>query len=104
MLPDRVPFEFPRKAVPAHFKRSSVLICFWREADDVRVLLTKRAASLRGHPGQMSFPGGRLEEGEDWVEAALRESEEEVALARDRVEVLGRLDDAWTEPGHQAVA
>jgi 8-oxo-dGTP pyrophosphatase MutT (NUDIX family) len=99
----RDPFCFPAPAVPSSFERSSVLICFWRERDDVRVLLTERAASLRRHPGQMSFPGGRLEAGEDWVDGALRETEEEVGLARDRVEVLGRLDDAWSGSGHLLV-
>lgn len=102
-LARRAPFEFPRTAVPTHFKHSSVLICFWRGAAGLHVLLTKRAASLRGHPGQMSFPGGRLEEGETWTEAALRETEEEVGLSRDRVEVLGRLDDAWSGAGHLIV-
>lgn len=102
-LDRRDSFRFPTHAVPASFERSSVLICFWRERDDVRVLLTERAASLRQHPGQMSFPGGRLEAGEDWIEGALRETEEEVGLARDRVEVLGRLDDAWSGSGHLLV-
>ena len=69
----------------------------------MRVLLTERAASLRRHPGQMSFPGGRLEPGEDWVDGALRETEEEVGLARERIEVLGRLDDAWSGSGHLLV-
>ncbi len=99
----REPFLFPADDVPEHFKRSSVLLCFWRQDRDLRVLLTKRAATLRGHPGQMSFPGGRLEDGEDWVTGALRETEEEVGIPRNRVEVLGRLDDAWSGAGHLLV-
>jgi hypothetical protein len=51
----------------------------------------------------MAFPGGRLEEGEDWVAAALRETEEEVGIPCDRIEVLGRLDDAWSGAGHLLV-
>ncbi|MAG31175.1 MAG: hypothetical protein CL908_09850 [Deltaproteobacteria bacterium] len=102
-LADRDPFLIPRDVIPPHFNRSSVLICFWRDAADLRVLFTKRAESLRGHPGQMSFPGGRLEKGESRVEAALRESEEEVGLSATRVEVLGRLDDAWSGAGHLLV-
>ncbi len=99
----REPFRFPSESVPDSFKRSSVLICFWREASDLHVLLTKRATSLRGHPGQMSFPGGRLEDGEDWIAGALRETEEEVGIPRARIEILGRLDDAWSGAGHLLV-
>ena len=99
----REPFVFSRSDVPAGFQDSSVLLLFWREADDLRVLLTRRAAHLRGHPGQMAFPGGRLEPGEGPVEAALRETEEEVGLSPQSIEVLGRLDDAWSGAGHRLV-
>ncbi len=58
------------------------------------VLLTERSSDLRHHPGQIAFPGGRVEEGDrDVVEAALRETEEEIGLSREYVEVLGFLDD-----------
>jgi 8-oxo-dGTP pyrophosphatase MutT (NUDIX family) len=102
-LAHRDPFLFPAAEVPDHFRRSSVLIGFWREDSDLRVILTKRAATLSGHPGQMSFPGGTLEPGEDWGAAALRETEEEVGLPRRSIEVLGRLDDAWSGAGHLLV-
>lgn len=103
ILAQRSPYHFPRDEVPEHFRRSSVLICFWREEADLRVILTKRAATLSGYPGQMSFPGGKLEPGETWSEAAIRETEEEVGVPRDQVEVLGRLDDAWSGAGHLLV-
>lgn len=96
-------FVFGTDEVPAHFVRASVLICFWQDAEDVRVLMTRRAATLRGHPGQMSFPGGKLEAGEDWSGGALRETEEEVGIPRETVRVLGRLDDAWSGSGHWLV-
>jgi 8-oxo-dGTP pyrophosphatase MutT (NUDIX family) len=99
-LSERRPYLFPRTEVPDHFRSSSVLICFWRDDGNVRVILTKRAETLSGHPGQMSFPGGRLEPGEDFVTAAVRETEEEVGVPRDAVDVLGRLDDAWSGAGH----
>lgn len=111
LLAHRPPFEFPAGAIPEDFHQSSVLIAFWRDPEpeaagalgDLRVLLTKRAETLSGHPGQMSFPGGRLEPGETWAEGALRETEEEVGIARTSVEVLGRLDDAWSGAGHHLV-
>lgn len=96
-------FTFPEEDVPDDFKRSAVLLAFWRERDDVAVLMTKRAATLRGHPGMMAFPGGRLEDGETWVEGALRETEEEVGIAADSVEILGRLDEAWSGSRHRLV-
>ena len=102
-LETRPVFVFPDGEIPSDFRRSSVLLCFWRDAAEIRVLFTKRASTLRGNPGQMAFPGGRLEEGEDWVEAALRETEEEVGLDRGHVEVLGRLDDAWSGSRYQLV-
>lgn len=96
-------FRFPKEEVPGDFARSAVLLAFWREGDDVAVLLTKRSANLRGHPGMMAFPGGRLEGGETWVEGALRETEEEVGIAPGAVEVLGRLDEAWSGSRHRLV-
>lgn len=96
-------FSFPDEQVPADFGRSAVLLPFWREGDEVAVLMTRRAMSLRGHPGMMSFPGGRLEADETWAEAALRETEEEVGIPREAVEVLGRLDDAWSGSRHWLV-
>lgn len=96
-------FRFPEEVVPRDFERSAVLLSFWREVDDVAVLLTKRSATLRRHPGMMAFPGGRLEDGETWIEGALRETEEEVGIAPDSIEVLGRLDDAWSGSRHRLV-
>jgi 8-oxo-dGTP pyrophosphatase MutT (NUDIX family) len=74
---------------PAH---ASVLIPLVMRDDAVQVLLTRRTAHLRDHAGQISFPGGRAEEHDaDAVATALRETEEEVGLAQDHVEVIGAL-------------
>ena len=60
--------------------------------EDGRVILTKRSSSLSQHPGQVAFPGGRIEDSDaDAVAAALREAWEEIALPPDAVEVLGQL-------------
>lgn len=95
-LATREAFRFPLEAVPAHYRRAAVLIPFWEEAGTVRVLLTRRAGRMSRHAGEVAFPGGLLEGGESWEEAALREADEEVGLAAEEVEVLGRLDDAWS--------
>jgi 8-oxo-dGTP pyrophosphatase MutT (NUDIX family) len=55
------------------------------------VVLIRRAAHLRANPGEIAFPGGRIEPGEMPLQAALREAEEEVALNCDGLEVLGEL-------------
>jgi len=64
------------------------------------VLLTRRTDTLRHHAGQIAFPGGRLDPGEDAVVAALREAEEEIALPRAQVQVIGAVDRYRTVTGY----
>lgn len=64
------------------------------------VLLTQRTAHLRDHASQISFPGGRVEAHDlSPIDTALRETEEEIGLARDRIEVLGFLPEYRTGTG-----
>ncbi len=63
------------------------------------LILTRRAAHLRKHPGQWALPGGRIDAGESAEQAALREMREEVDLQLDEGAVLGRLDDFITRSG-----
>jgi len=80
-----------RKLTPA-----SVLIAV--RAETGRVILTKRSAKLKHHPGQIAFAGGKQDAGDaDAVAAALREAREEIGLMPDYVEVLGTL------PAHETV-
>jgi 8-oxo-dGTP pyrophosphatase MutT (NUDIX family) len=65
------------------------------------VLLTRRAAHLSAHAGQVSFPGGRIEPGETPEQAALREAEEEVGLARHWPELHGRMPQHRTGTGYE---
>jgi 8-oxo-dGTP pyrophosphatase MutT (NUDIX family) len=72
-------------------RASAVLIVLVDGERGAEVLLTKRSEALRQHAGEISFPGGRLDPGENDVEAALREADEEVGLRPDDVTVVGRL-------------
>ncbi len=67
------------------------------------VILTQRTETLRKHAGQVAFPGGRIDPGETPVEAALREAEEEVALPRTLVQVIGAVDPYRTVTGFTVI-
>ncbi|HEY4142266.1 MAG TPA: CoA pyrophosphatase [Pseudolabrys sp.] len=71
---------------------------------DPTVLLTQRAQHLPNHPGQISFPGGKIEKSDvDPLDAALRETQEEVGLDRSFIEPLGFLDLYMTTQGYRIV-
>lgn len=63
------------------------------------IILTQRPRGMRDHPGQVAFPGGKLDPGEDAITAALREAEEELALPREAVRVIGTSDLYQTGTG-----
>ena len=69
-------------------------------AGGAALLLTRRGAHLSAHARQWAFPGGRIDEGETPLQAALRETHEEVALALTPSDLIGRLDDYPTRSGY----
>ena len=69
------------------------------DRDEPGVLLTQRPSNMRDHPGQVAFPGGKLDPEEDAITAALREAEEELALPREKVRVIGTSDRFHTGTG-----
>lgn len=73
-----------------------MLVALFADGGGTRVILTRRADHMRRNRGEIAFPGGRLEPGEDAVAAALREAEEEVALLPAEVEVVGTLSPLST--------
>ncbi|WP_379549482.1 CoA pyrophosphatase [Qipengyuania sp. DGS5-3] len=77
---------------------AAVLIAVTDQANP-GVILTQRPTTMRDHPGQVAFPGGKLDAGEDAVAAALREAEEELALDRRHVQLVGITDQYQTGTG-----
>ena len=108
MTPEWIAERLSRKALPpetddlhaatipvgARVTEAAVMVPIVRRPQGLQVLLTQRTAHLSDHAGQISFPGGRVE-GTDATreETALRETEEEIGLARKHVRLLGRLPE-----------
>ena len=97
VTPIELPFRLGNLLTPALLKSlrpASVLAPVIRRGTGLTMLLTRRSEQMRSHRGQISFPGGRREEGDvSAAAAALREAEEEVGLEPGKVEVVGFLDD-----------
>lgn len=103
--PDWVPESFDesmmRKAA-GKLTPASVLMPLVARDDGLTLLLTQRTAHLNDHAGQVSLPGGRVDETDaSAIDTALRETEEEVGLDRRHIEVLGTLPDYFTGTGFQ---
>ncbi len=81
---------------------ASVLVPIVAHPAALTVLFTQRTTHLKAHAGQVAFPGGRAEPGDPTPEfTALRESQEEIGLAPERVEILARLPDYVTRTGYR---
>lgn len=93
----------PRRRPPGESRDAAVLVPLFVEAREVWTLLTERSVELPHHKGQIAFPGGGRELGEDMWETALREAREEVGLAPEAVLRLGELDEAETPSGYRIV-
>ena len=79
---------------------AAVLLLVVNHSNDPTVVFTQRTAHLSDHAGQISFPGGRVDEGDETAEhTALREAQEEIGLGPERVEILGRLPEYHTSTG-----
>jgi 8-oxo-dGTP pyrophosphatase MutT (NUDIX family) len=87
--------------VPQTWKPAAVLVPLVSHAEGVTVLLTQRTADMPSHAGQIAFPGGRRQAGEDAVAAALRETEEEVGIGDRFIDVVGAVDLYRTGTGFE---
>ena len=104
-LPDlpylsEVELKMPSLVKAVSYDPAAILVPLLRVQSDWHILMTKRAAHLAHHAGQVSFPGGKMESCDaSPVEAALREAFEEVRLAPDLVQVVGLLDKVHSPAG-----
>lgn len=95
-LAERVAMDIPG------FRRAAVLVPLLEAPGGLELLFTVRSPLLSSHAGQISFPGGGMEQGEQLVDAALRETEEEVGLRVASTAVLGTLSDHPSPAGYVA--
>lgn len=94
-------FQFPLRGGDESTRKGAVLILFSGKEQVPEVLITLRSSQMRSHAGQPSFPGGAIDlNDKDATTAALRESEEEVGLRSETVEVIGVLPELWLPPSN----
>jgi 8-oxo-dGTP pyrophosphatase MutT (NUDIX family) len=92
----------PRVTGPRSLRDAAVLIPVVDHGPEASVILTKRAEKLASHSGQVAFPGGRIDPTDISPEAAaLRETEEEIGLGADHIEVIGRMPDYVSGSGYR---
>jgi 8-oxo-dGTP pyrophosphatase MutT (NUDIX family) len=90
-----------RYTIPADARQGAVLVLFYEENFRVKMPLILRESGGGVHAGQISFPGGKQEEGDgDLAHTALRETEEEINVFAGSVEVLGKLTDLYIPPSN----
>ena len=83
---------------------SAVLIPLYKDSGSYHIVFIRRTETVKTHQGQISFPGGTSEQTDgSLLETALRESDEEIGLNRDDVEILGELDDEITTTSNYIV-
>ena len=100
MAPSPRPLQPPPDREPP--RPAAVLVLIYPEADDdLHIVLTRRTAALRGHSGQISFPGGKRDPEDDtFIVTALRETCEELGLCEASIQIEGELSRFYIPPSH----
>ena len=93
----------PSRLGPKEARQAAVLVPLYVDAGQLWTVLTRRTEDLPHHRGQIAFPGGGREIGEEPWDTALRESQEEIGLDPKRVLELGKLDEAETPSGYRII-
>lgn len=105
MVPTKDGITFRPSKPRLDSKKSAVLILLNYESssDKFNILYTLRSSKLSTHSGQISFPGGRMDKGEDIYQTALRETEEEVGIKSNDIELLGSISPLFVPPSNSVI-
>ena len=91
----------PKTIQGAGLKPAGVMVLLFQREGEYTVILNRRTRMMEHHKGEISFPGGRMEVGDGCLlDTALRETFEEMGISREKIQVLGRIDDMQTKTGY----
>lgn len=90
-------------APTANVRQSAVLLLLWERNEKLQIVFTLRSQTLLHHRGQISFPGGNIENNETPEQAALRETREEIGIPKYQIELLGRLSPLYVLPSNSNI-
>ena len=82
---------------------SSVLLILREFEKKIQILFTLRSSNMKIHSGQISFPGGRVENSESYSEAALRETNEEIGILPEQIEIIKQLSPLYVPPSNTII-
>ena len=91
----------PKVIEGADLTLAGVMVLLFQREEEYTVILNRRTRMVEHHKGEISFPGGRMEAGDEGLlDTALRETFEEMGISREKIQVLGRIDDMQTKTGY----
>jgi len=91
----------PKRLTTGYDREAAVLMLMYEQDEEPFFLLTRRTEEVSTHKGQISFPGGMRQDEETLEQTALRETQEEVGIDQDRIEILGCFHDYLSITGHR---
>jgi len=92
--------NYSQRSVPSYARIGAVLILLFEEEDVLKTCFIERTTYDGVHSGQIAFPGGKREDDETLVRAALREAEEEIGVKKEDVQILGQLTELYIPPSN----